>query len=229
MGDQMLEVNPLLIHEGEELILCDAGYPNQLDQIESQLKQWGFKLGDLTKVFISHHDHDHIGSLGALCDRCPEVKIVTSQLEKPYIDGSEKALRLIQAEKYNESLDESEKAFGIGFVNYLKTINTVEIDGIVSEGDYLAKGVKVIATPGHTPGHQSILLEDESFLFAGDALAIEKGALVIANPEFTLDREECVKSIKKISQMNLSQLLCYHGGIIKNSLEQSLNQLLETL
>lgn len=35
------------------------------------------------------------------------------------------------------------------------------IDLTVVEGDHeIAAGVRVVATPGHTPGHQSVLIED---------------------------------------------------------------------
>ncbi|WP_083189786.1 MBL fold metallo-hydrolase [Orenia metallireducens] len=227
MGKDLIEVHPLLIQEGEELILCDAGYPNQLQQIELELKRCGFTMRDLTKIFISHHDHDHIGSIGQLKENNPSVEIITSEIEKPFVEGTEKSLRLIQAEEYNESLNEEEKEFGEAFANYLKTINSVKVNTIVGDGDYIAKGVKVVSTPGHTPGHQSILLESESILFTGDALAFENNRLIIANPEFTLDIDECMKSIRKISDMKLSKLICYHGGLVENGISESLSELLE--
>jgi N-acyl homoserine lactone hydrolase len=37
------------------------------------------------------------------------------------------------------------------------------VDLEVIEGDHeVASGVSVVATPGHTPGHQSVLIEDRS-------------------------------------------------------------------
>ncbi len=42
----------------------------------------------------------------------------------------------------------------------------------VSDGDRVAEGVTVLATPGHTKGHMAVLLEigDKRLLVAGDAL-----------------------------------------------------------
>ncbi|QTL97882.1 MBL fold metallo-hydrolase [Iocasia frigidifontis] len=227
MGEDINEVHPLLIQEGEELILCDAGYPNQITQIESELNRFGFGINDLTKVFISHHDHDHIGSLESLKKRNPSIKVISSKIEKPFIDGSEKSLRLIQAEEYNKTLSKEKREFGEQFVNYLATINTVSVDITVKEDDYIANGVKIISTPGHTPGHLSILLEEESVLFVGDALAYENNRFIIANPEFTLDIDECMNSIRKIKNMKIQKMICYHGGLVESDISDSLSKLLK--
>ena len=215
MGDTTIEVHPVLIREGNDLILCDAGYPNQMDQIEAELAKYGYLVKDLTKVFITHHDHDHVGSLALLKQKNPMLKILSSELEAPYINGTQKSLRLIQAEAYNQTLPDEGRVFGEQFVNYLKTISSAPVDEIVSDKDYIAEGVRVIATPGHTPGHSSLMLEDENILIVGDALAYENHELTIANPEFTLDLDGCEQSIQKIRQMKFQKLICYHGGIVE--------------
>ncbi|EIJ79963.1 metal-dependent hydrolase [Bacillus methanolicus PB1] len=38
-------------------------------------------------------------------------------------------------------------------------------------------GIKVISTPGHTPGHISLYLEESKILFAGDAMVCSNGIL----------------------------------------------------
>jgi len=227
IGEDVIEVHPVLIQEGKELILCDAGYPNQIEQIESELNKFGFGINDLTKVLISHHDHDHIGSLASLKARNPSLQVMASEIEKPFIDGSKKALRLIQAEEYNQTLSEEARAFGELFANYLATINTVKVDITVKGDDYIANGVKIISTPGHTPGHLSVLLEEESVLFVGDALAYENDQFTIANPEFTLDIDACIKSIRKIKNMQSEKIICYHGGLVASKISDALSELLQ--
>ncbi|ADO77200.1 MBL fold metallo-hydrolase [Halanaerobium praevalens] len=224
--NDIIKVHPVLIKEGKELILFDAGYPNQLNQIESELNRLEFSINDLTKVFISHHDHDHIGSLKSLKMKNPFIEVISSKIEKSFIDGSEKSLRLVQAEKYNQTLAEEEREVGESFVKYLETINTVNVDITVKENDYIASGIRVISTPGHTPGHLSLFLEEESVLLVGDALAYENNQLSIANPEFTLDIDECINSIRKIKKMEIKKLICYHGGLVESNISDSLKKLL---
>jgi len=212
IGEDVIEVHPVLIQEGKELILCDAGYPNQIEQIESELNKFGFGINDLTKVLISHHDHDHIGSLASLKARNPSLQVMASEIEKPFI---------------NQTLSEEARAFGELFANYLATINTVKVDITVKGDDYIANGVKIISTPGHTPGHLSVLLEEESVLFVGDALAYENDQFTIANPEFTLDIDACIKSIRKIKNMQSEKIICYHGGLVASKISDALSELLQ--
>lgn len=46
--NDIIKVHPVLIKEGKELILFDAWYPNQLNQIESELNRLKFSINDLT-------------------------------------------------------------------------------------------------------------------------------------------------------------------------------------
>jgi glyoxylase-like metal-dependent hydrolase (beta-lactamase superfamily II) len=101
------------------------------------------------------------------------------------------------------------------------------VSKIVKENEYICEGVRVIYTPGHTPGHISLLMENEKVFFAGDALAVENGKLVVANPQFTLDMEETRRSLEKIRNLEIETLICYHGNVypgnIKNGIDEILN------
>lgn len=227
MGENIIEIHPVLLKEGKELILCDAGYPNQLSQIESELHRYGHTINDLTKVIITHHDHDHIGSLELLKNANPSLELISSKLEKSFIDGSEKSLLLLKAEKHSKELCEEKAGFWQMFANYLATINKIDIDRTVEENDYIASGIKIISTPGHTPGHLSVLLEEESIIIVGDAFTYENNQLAIANPECTFDIDECMNSIKKIRDLKLKKLICYHGGLVETNSIELLNKLLK--
>lgn len=227
MGKEIIVIHPVLIKEGKELILCDVGYPNQLTQIESELNRFGYTINDLTKVFISHHDHDHIGSLELLKNSNPSLEVISSKTEKEFINGSKKSLMLIKAEEQIATMNRENGAFWDMFASYLASINKVEVNKTLVEDEYIADGVKIISTPGHTPGHLSILLEDESILIVGDALAYEHNQLIIANPECTYDIDECMKSIVKVKNMKLKKMICYHGGLLESDITVQLNNLLK--
>ena len=74
-------------------------------------------------------------------------------------------------------------------------------------------GCRVIATPGHTPGHISLFMENDSIIITGDAIALEDNQPVIANPQFTLDIEQATKSMDKLLSINACSYYCYHGGV----------------
>ncbi|MCD1653509.1 MBL fold metallo-hydrolase [Treponema zuelzerae] len=229
LGHTKSVINPILFETGIGLVLFDAGYPNQIKDFESEFSRLGFSIKDLAVIVISHHDHDHIGSLNDLISINKNIQIWANEIEASYICGKNKSLRLLQAEEYNKTLNDNEKIFGEQFVAYLKTIDTVPVDKVINDNESICTGLKVINTFGHTPGHISLYLEEEKILFVGDALAIEDNKLIIANRQFTLDMNETVKSIMKIININVSKVICYHGNQFIGNVTNSLNELLKNL
>lgn len=49
-------------------------------------------------------------------------------------------------------------------------------------------------------------------MVAGDAIALEDGVPVLANPQFTLDAAAATASMEKLLRMGAEAILCYHGG-----------------
>lgn len=225
IGEQIITIHPVIIFNEKELILCDTGYPNQMNQIDQELKKYGFSLEDISKIIITHHDHDHIGSLKEIKNKIENVEIISSQIEAPYINGQKESLRLLQAKEYNKNLKGKELEAGNQFINYLNTIQLCEIDKVVQNGEYILPDLKVISTPGHTPGHISILLENKRVLITGDALAFENDKLGIANPEFTLDLDLSKKSVQNLKKLNLNKIICYHGGLVDNGIDDLLKNI----
>ncbi|EIW20997.1 MULTISPECIES: MBL fold metallo-hydrolase [Pelosinus] len=85
-------------------------------------------------------------------------------------------------------------------------------------------GIEIVATPGHMPGHISIYLEENKTLITGDALVLENGELIGANPQHTLDMATAKKSIKKLLNYEIDRLICYHGSIYEKDVKESLKK-----
>lgn len=219
-------IHPVAIRDENGIILFDAGYPDQADDIEQALADIGGTIADITAIVLSHHDHDHIGSLAELKRRNPKIRVLSGAKEADYISGKKTSLRLLQALEYNKTLTGDEKEFGERFARYLETLEHCPVDDVVQDLDYLCDGVRVIGTPGHTPGHISLLLEEEKLLLAGDALAIEDGRLAKANSKFTLDKKEALRSVEKIKNLHLEQISCYHGNLYTGPVEEELARIL---
>lgn len=103
------------------------------------------------------------------------------------------------------------------FVRFYKKVEPVKVDLLVHNGDCFdwCGGCEIVATYGHTPGHISLYLTDEKTIITGDAAALEKNELVIANPHFTLDMDNAKKSLSKLLTYDAKMIICYHGGIVK--------------
>lgn len=218
-------IHPVVIESSSGLILFDAGYPGQLPDFEAALDDVGLSVFDVRTIVVSHHDYDHIGSLTEFLDRIPDLRIVASEHDAPCIMGESESLRLLQAEEFNKTLSGEAKAFGEQFARYLRSINTSPVHAIIRDGEAICEGVRAIATPGHMPGHLSLILEDERILLAADALAIEDGELVIANPQYTLDMSEALRSARKIKDLRPMKIVCYHGNTYDGDIASALDRI----
>ena len=87
-----------VIQGDDEVILVDCGYPNSLDKIDEALKPLDISLDQITHLIITHHDYDHMGSAAELKRRFPKIKVCSSSIQRDFINGSKKSLRLLQAE-----------------------------------------------------------------------------------------------------------------------------------
>ena len=222
-------IYPVIIQNDKENILIDCSTSGSLPLLEKEAEKNNFDLSNLTKIIITHHDHDHMGGLYEITEKYPHIQVVSSLIEKPYIEGTKKSLRLEQAEKIYPTLSEAEKINAEYFHNILKSIKHVPVD-ITIDGDKeldWCGGIKIIATPGHMPGHISIYSREFKTLITGDAMVAQKGELFIANPQYTLDMKEAIKSIEKFLDYDIQQIVCYHGGLVKGDITSILKKLLK--
>jgi glyoxylase-like metal-dependent hydrolase (beta-lactamase superfamily II) len=105
----------------------------------------------------------------------------------------------------------------------------VGVDEYLEDGSRLdlAGGIRVIFTPGHTPGHLSLYLEQPKVLVAGDALTAEDGYLNGPNPPFTLDVREAARSVRRLADLDVRTIVCYHGGVVGEDANGQLRRVIE--
>ncbi len=214
-GDIEDVIHPVILRDNNEMILVDCGYTGFMPVIENAMLAENLDCNRLSKIFITHHDHDHMGALADFKQKYPTIKIIASEIEAPYIEGEKKSLRLEQAESLQNSLDEEQKSFGKAFCAILRSVKPAKVDLYVHDGDVMdwCGGCVIVGTPGHTPGHISLYLKKSKTFITGDAAALKNDQLVVANPQFTLDIENTAKSISKILRYDVDTYICYHGGV----------------
>jgi glyoxylase-like metal-dependent hydrolase (beta-lactamase superfamily II) len=130
--------------ESKEAFLIDPAV--YVQEIPNLIEQEGLEL----KYLILTHGHgDHIGGVKAVLEKYPECKLVAGTDEK----------ELLSDPRMNHSTD------------ILGQSISLAPDIFVNDGDVLNIGsqeLKIITTPGHTPGGISILAGEA--LFSGDTL-----------------------------------------------------------
>lgn len=106
---------------------------------------------------------------------------------------------------------------------------TAPTDGsTVGDGDAVFD-LEVIETPGHTPGHISVLDPASGVLVAGDALNGADGGVAGPNPEFSEDMELANASVAKLAEFDYEVALFGHGEPVLEGASTQVAELAESL
>lgn len=197
----------LVVDTERGLTLVDTGMPGQADAIEAALAAEGFSLRDVRRIVLTHQDVDHIGSLAELKARTG-AEAIAHNADAPYIEGKERLIKSPSPERLAENPAVKAVYDAVGFA---------AIDRTVEDGDLLdvAGGVRVIFTPGHTPGHLCLFLERTKALIAGDALVSAEGNLQGPSEGATPDMATAKASVQKLAALpEVSAIVTYHGGLV---------------
>jgi len=195
----------LILDEENGNTLVDAGLPGQAEAIGTAIAEAGIEARDLRRIIFTHQDLDHVGS-GAALVRQSGAKVLAHPADAPHIEGSVRPL------KFTPKMLEQR----LQMREVLERLEPVGVDEYLEDGERLdlASGTRVIFTPGHTPGHTSLYLERPKVLVAGDALTAEDGNLNGPNPPFTLDVGEAARSVRRLAELEVETIVCYHGGVV---------------
>lgn len=92
-------------------------------------------------------------------------------------------------------------------------------------------GLRIVATPGHTPGHISVLDPVAGVLVAGDALvgAADGGGLAGPDAAYTADMETAGASVRKLASLEYSTVLVGHGEPVESDGSRLVRELAERL
>ncbi|UKS28561.1 MBL fold metallo-hydrolase [Paenibacillus sp. HWE-109] len=199
-------INPILLWDHEMAVLIDTGFPGQIENLRMTMKKAGVSLDMLKVVILTHQDIDHIGSLPEILQECgSNVQVYAHELDKPYIQGE---LPLLKD-------------------GHIKNPPMGRVDSTLIDGQELAfcGGIRVIHTPGHTPGHISLYLRRSKTLVAGDSMYSVNGKLGGIHEPTTPDIGEARLSLQKYQDYNIESVICYHGGLSKGRMNDQIRAL----
>lgn len=225
---QVNVIHPALLVDEQGAILVDTGYPGIAPLIQSTIASLDVDMSTLDSIIITHQDIDHIGSLPTIVEASTRaIEVFASELEKPYIEGAKRLIKVtpeaVERAIANLPADitpEVRDAFRFRLENPPKApVNTILEDG--QEIDRCG-GIVVILTPGHTPGHMSLYHKKSKTLLAADSMVVEDGALQGPVPAYCSDYPLALESLKKYSQYDIQNILCYHGGLLTDNVNQQI-------
>lgn len=152
-------------------------------RLSDQLTQLGLTPADIEFVSISHSHFDHAGNANLFAGS-------TWLLDKEERDWMFRP-------------DARKSADEFALYSQIENAKTTLIEG---DGDYDVFGdgsVKIVAAPGHTPGHRVLLVNLASgpVLLTGDMWHIAESRAARRVPAFNTDRAETLRSMDKVEQL----------------------------
>jgi glyoxylase-like metal-dependent hydrolase (beta-lactamase superfamily II) len=127
-----------------------------------------------------------------------------------------------------EVLTAADKATAYAGAADIPQIKSPRLIKAVADNDEVF-GLRVIATPGHTPGHVCVFDPVGSLLILGDAMNNIGNKLAGPNPQYTADMAEGHQSVKKLAKLKFQRAVFGHGEPIDNGASQAIAKLAGSL
>jgi glyoxylase-like metal-dependent hydrolase (beta-lactamase superfamily II) len=201
-----LDINLLLIKSDGENILIDAGIGDALS--ERQKKMFGVEKSSVLEKKLSEHNltpeaihlvlltHLHADHAGGV------VKVENGQK----IPRFPNARYIVQLKEWEEAMHPDERTSATYFTSNLRILEDEKLLELIDGQDEVAKGIKLIPTGGHTPGHQAVLIEDgdNKILWAGDIIPSTHHVRIPYVASVDLFPRETMEQKRKFLQMCLN-------------------------
>lgn len=208
------------------ITLIDMGTPGNAEKILGAVGRLGYGPKDVKRLIVTHADIDHVGSLKAL-KRATGAPIACHAVERALLEHPERRGPARTPLGYAIT-----PIFALAKLTAAFRIEPVTPDELHVDGDKLPEGFTLIHTPGHTPGHISLLHTEKRFLIAGDALNRRGGRLAAPPPLFTPDVENAHRSIWKLWKKygeDYDTLVFGHGDPIRSDAPAAVKDLVDQL
>ena len=108
-----------------------------------------------------------------------------------------------------------------------ENISTAPVEPL-DDGDEIF-GLQVIATPGHTSGHISVLDPGAGLLVAGDAINEQGGMVLGPNPNFSSNMTNANASVQRLAERDFETVVFGHGEPIETGASDAVIALAQTL
>ncbi len=196
--------NSSLILHGTNSILVDTGVSGHIHQFEKLFRRYNLKPDDIKLIILTHIHYDHAGNLHDL------VKLT----------GAKVLVHRNEYEKLKNGFIHIPTGQGI-YTHFITTLGKKLLPKFASPKPFKADLInddeydlsdfglqaKVISTPGHSSGSQSVLMGDK--LISGDAFLNLKYGVIF--PHFAEDPKLLLQTWQKLYNLGVQEIYPGHG------------------
>jgi glyoxylase-like metal-dependent hydrolase (beta-lactamase superfamily II) len=209
-------VNWYLVVADDGATVVDAGLPRWRGQLDDGLGLAERPLSDVRAVVLTHADGDHVGVAEKL----------RSELGVPVLvheDAAEQARTAKLKPRESPSMRPylrhraAWRLFAVFALNGARQPKIAEVTTYADDDILDVPGrPRVVAMPGHSPGHCALWFQDAGALFVGDALCNlnpltgRTGVQLMPRP-FTTSVDEALASLDRLGDLPESVLCFGHG------------------
>ncbi len=197
--------NVVLIVNGNNSVLIDTGVKGNLNVFQELFSRYNLSPENIKLIVLTHVHFDHTGNLNEL-KKLTGAKVLVHKNEFENLKNG--FIRIPDGQLFFTKI-----TAGLGklFFPRITSPKPLVADFINNdEFDLTEFGIngKVISTPGHTRGSQSVLIGDK--LIAGDTfINLRKGMIF---PHFAENPKQVLKTWEKLLQMGIREIYPGHGN-----------------
>jgi glyoxylase-like metal-dependent hydrolase (beta-lactamase superfamily II) len=197
------------VDDDGQVTLVDAGTRRAPKRILAGLEHMGVAPADVTRLIATHAHPDHVGGLSALRGRTGGVVAVherdaayVREGKGPVLDRSTLGGRLVRRNRGSAPTPVEEEL----------------VNGQVLD---VAGCLRVLHTPGHTPGHVALLHQPSGVLVTGDSIWNMRGRMTWSIPMFCTDHAMSKETAEVLGEVEYDVAAFTHGPEIREGAREA--------
>jgi glyoxylase-like metal-dependent hydrolase (beta-lactamase superfamily II) len=216
-------VHAFLLDDGAGLTLIDTLFDTDARQVLDRIQSIGYKIQDLKHIMLTHGHRSHLGGLATL-KRLSGATVYSHEWEADIIAGERPAqpVTIIPMRPLRTYWRTYYLQFGAALGRGKHP--PCPVDSTLKDGDMVGP-VRVLHTPGHTPGHLAFWWEERRILFAGDAIATYP-VFEAGWPAFNLNPAQQRASVRRMAELDADVVAVGHGEPVTGGAAERLRSLI---
>ena len=216
-------VNVYIVEGNDGNLLIDTGWntPEAFNTLAREMKNSGFVMKDITNIVVTHIHPDHMGLAGKIAE-LTGASIAVSEIENNLLDSYYTHPETLISEMIiffmaNGVPEWELKMLSEASFNIRSYISPFKATTLLKEGDVISMApyeFRVMATPGHSPGHICLYEPNKKYLFSGDHVLPEVVPNISYHPHSGENPlGDYVKSLGALSDLEVRFVFPGHGSV----------------